>query len=56
METWRGKQQNMQAAQHAFYHRAKCNSAATLGRYSSALEGDRAGLAAAVHCSDGQDD
>jgi fructose-bisphosphate aldolase class I len=56
METWRGKPENLHAAQQAFYHRAKCNSAATLGRYSSALEGDRAGLAAAVHGSDGQDD
>jgi fructose-bisphosphate aldolase class I len=56
METWRGKPENLHAAQQAFYHRAKCNSAATLGRYSNALEGDGAGLAAAVHGSDGQDD
>ena len=52
MEAWRGKQQNLQAAQQAFYHRAKCNSAATLGRYSSALEGDRRGVEAAAHRSE----
>jgi len=39
METWHGKHENLKAAQRAFYHRAKCNSAATLGNYTSALEG-----------------
>ena len=56
METWRGKPENLHAAQQAFYHRAKCNSAATLGRYTSALEGDRSELAAVAHRSDWHDD
>jgi fructose-bisphosphate aldolase class I len=43
MEAWCGGQQNLQAAQQAFYHRAKCNSAATLGRYSSDLEDKKPG-------------
>jgi fructose-bisphosphate aldolase class I len=55
MGAWRGRQQNLEAAQQAFYHRAKCNSAATLGRYNSALEGDRSVLATA-HRSEWHDD
>lgn len=56
MAAWHGNPENLQAAQQAFYHRAKCNSAAALGRYNSELEGDRSGLAAAAHRSDWHDD
>ena len=56
METWRGKQQNLKAAQQAFYHRAKCNSAAAIGKYTSALEGKKSAPEAAVHRSDWHDD
>ena len=56
IETWRGKQQNLKAGQQAFYHRAKCNSAATLGKYTSALEGKKSAPEAAVHRSDWHDD
>jgi fructose-bisphosphate aldolase class I len=38
METWRGRSENVAAAQRAFYHRAQCDSAAVAGRYASALE------------------
>jgi fructose-bisphosphate aldolase, class I len=38
LEAWRGKSDNVPAGQHAFYHRAKCDSAASLGRYRTALE------------------
>lgn len=38
METWRGQDANISAAQKALYHRAKCNSAATLGQYSRDME------------------
>jgi fructose-bisphosphate aldolase class I len=38
LETWHGKSENVAAAQHAFYHRAACVSAAALGRYGRALE------------------
>jgi fructose-bisphosphate aldolase class I len=38
METWGGKGENVEAAQRAFYHRAKMNSAARDGRYSDAME------------------
>ncbi|MGE3154866.1 MAG: class I fructose-bisphosphate aldolase [Nitrospiraceae bacterium] len=56
MEAWRGKPENLHAAQQAFSHRAKCNSAATLGRYTHSLEGDQSGLAAEVHRSEWHDD
>jgi fructose-bisphosphate aldolase class I len=56
IEAWRGKQQNLQAAQHAFYHRAKCNSAAAIGKYTSALEGEKSGQKATPHRSDWHDD
>jgi fructose-bisphosphate aldolase class I len=56
MEAWRGKQQNLKAAQQAFYQRAKCNSAAAIGKYTSALEGKKSAPEAAVHRSDWHDD
>jgi fructose-bisphosphate aldolase, class I len=36
---WLGQDENVAAAQKIFYHRAECNAAASLGEYSSALEG-----------------
>ena len=39
MEAWLGRPENLKTGQEAFLRRAKCNSAATLGRYTSALEG-----------------
>ena len=38
LEIWKGRQANAAAAQQVLYHRARCNSAARLGRYRSALE------------------
>lgn len=35
---WRGKPANVPAAQRAFLHRARCNSAARGGQYSPVLE------------------
>ena len=56
IEAWRGKQQNLKAAQQAFYHRAKCNSAAAIGKYTSVLEGRKSAPEAAVNRSDWHDD
>jgi fructose-bisphosphate aldolase, class I len=36
--TWRGREENVPAAQRAFYHRARCAASAAVGRYSSAME------------------
>jgi fructose-bisphosphate aldolase, class I len=38
LELWAGKDKNVEAAQKALYHRAKCNAAARRGAYTPALE------------------
>jgi fructose-bisphosphate aldolase class I len=38
LATWRGNNANSPIAQQAYYHRARCNSAASLGQYTSVLE------------------
>ncbi|MBO0756655.1 MAG: fructose-bisphosphate aldolase, partial [Bradyrhizobiaceae bacterium] len=40
LQAWRGDNENLRAGQRAFYHRAKCGSAAALGRYSPAMENE----------------
>jgi len=42
LQGWRGNNQNKQAGQKAYAHRAKCVSAAALGKYSKAMEGEKA--------------
>jgi fructose-bisphosphate aldolase class I len=42
LKAWQGKNDNLKAGQHAFYHRAKCDSAAALGKYTDAMEGEPA--------------
>jgi fructose-bisphosphate aldolase class I len=37
---WQGKDENVRTGQHAFYHRAKCCSAAVLGTYSGEMESE----------------
>ena len=38
LEAWGGDPANAEAAQQAFYHRARCNGAARYGNYSQAME------------------
>ena len=38
MEIWRGEEAHVPAAQHALYHRARCNRAARRGEYTPAME------------------
>jgi fructose-bisphosphate aldolase, class I len=40
LKAWHGKTENLKAGQQAFYHRAKCDSAAALGKYSAAIESE----------------
>ena len=42
LKAWHGKNENIKAGQQAFYHRAKCDSAAAVGKYSTAMEGESA--------------
>ena len=44
MEAWQGKSENLAAAQRAFHHRARCTSAAALGRYAGAMESEAASI------------
>jgi fructose-bisphosphate aldolase, class I len=43
LRTWHGRSENLKAGQRAFYHRAKCDSAAALGKYTTAMESESAG-------------
>jgi fructose-bisphosphate aldolase class I len=38
LKAWQGKDENVEAAQHAFYHRAKMNGAAQTGLYAPEME------------------
>jgi fructose-bisphosphate aldolase class I len=42
LRAWRGKSENLKAGQRAFYHRAKCDSAAALGNYTESMESEPA--------------
>jgi fructose-bisphosphate aldolase class I len=42
LQAWHGKPENLQSSQHAFSHRARCVSAAALGKYTDATEGELA--------------
>ena len=42
LKTWRGATANFSAGQRAFFHRAKMNGLATLGRYSDTMEREAA--------------
>ena len=48
LEAWHGKKENLKAGQQAFHHRAKCNSAAAVGRYTDGMEREPLGSSAAV--------
>jgi fructose-bisphosphate aldolase class I len=41
MGVWGGRDENLAAGQHAFYHRARCNGAASLGNYTQDMEQSR---------------
>ena len=38
LEAWHGQDENMKSAQEALLHRARCNGAASLGRYTDDME------------------
>jgi fructose-bisphosphate aldolase class I len=56
LATWHGKPENLNSGQEALYHRAKCNGAASIGRYNEAMESQPVGAGAAAHRSDRHDD
>jgi fructose-bisphosphate aldolase, class I len=44
LKAWRGDVENVPAAQHAYFHRAKMNGAARTGMYAPAMEREAAGV------------
>jgi len=56
LHAWHGKAEQFKAGQQAFYHRAECNGAAALGRYTDALEGKGTKVAASVGSAEWHDD
>jgi fructose-bisphosphate aldolase class I len=42
LKAWLGKNENLPRGQEVFYHRAKCDSAAALGKYTEEMEGQPA--------------
>ena len=40
LRAWRGNSENLKSGQQAFYHRAKCDSAAALGKYTESMESE----------------
>ena len=45
LKAWGGKEENVEAAQRAYYHRAKMNGAARTGAYAPAMEREAVGAA-----------
>jgi fructose-bisphosphate aldolase class I len=56
LHAWHGKPNQITAGQQAFYHRAECNGAAAVGKYSDVLEGKVTAVAASAGMTEGHDD
>lgn len=56
LDAWQGKNENLRTGQRAFLHRATCNSAASLGKYTEVMEGEAGGKTAAAHRAEWHDD
>jgi fructose-bisphosphate aldolase class I len=56
LHAWHGKAEQLKAGQQAFHHRAKCNGAAALGKYTDALEGKGTMVAASAGMTELHDD
>jgi hypothetical protein len=56
LETWNGKDTNLEAGRQALYHRARCNGAASLGNYTDEMEADGVGFGSSPHRQGWRDD
>lgn len=56
LAAWHGRPDNLKLGQQAFYHRAKCNSAATYGKYNEELEAQSSNMAGVGHRSNSHRD
>jgi len=56
LETWHGRDENLEEGRQALYQRARCNSAATLGKYSDEMEAMPIGAPSPPHRREWRDD
>jgi fructose-bisphosphate aldolase class I len=56
LEAWHGRDENLELGREALYQRARCNGAASLGKYTDDIEAAPAGAGAANHRREWQDD
>ena len=56
LEAWLGRDENLKAGQQAIHQRARCNSAASLGRYTDEMETTRLTTGSPPHRSGWRDD
>jgi fructose-bisphosphate aldolase class I len=56
LATWLGNKERYPEAQQAYYHRARCNAAAILGKYNESVEAEYSGGVAEGNSSDFEDD
>jgi len=56
LEAWHGRDENLKAAQEALLHRARCNGAASLGRYTNQMEAIPVGAGGPAQRHDVHDD
>lgn len=56
LEAWHGRDENLDAGRQALYQRARCNSAASLGRYTDEMEVIPLGAGHPPHRRDWRDD
>ena len=56
LEAWHGRDENLDAGRQALYHRARCNSAASLGKYTDEMEGRLASPDSPAHRREWDDD
>ena len=56
LETWRGQDKDLAAGRQALYQRARCNSAASLGRYTEEMEETQVSVPGPPHRGGWHDD
>ena len=56
LETWHGRDENLEAGRQSLYQRARCNSAASLGKYTDHMEANPAGVGSLPHRREWRDD
>ena len=56
LEAWQGRDENLKAGQQALHHRARCNGAASVGRYTDEMEARSARTGSAAHRREWHDD